>query len=203
MVAEMEIKEDQTLQFIKLIRNRTERLNDTLTNLLDLAKIKQKVLEPEHIIAESLVNEIINNLANKSGVSDIEFHKNIPFKEFYYDPFILTCILHNLIENSIDFKQSADTPRIFISMSNEADGIRIDIEDNGIGIGDDIRDKIFTMFYRGHDKSTGSGLGLYIVKTSVDKVGGTIAVKSEPNKGSRFSIFLPCIDINQSETIYL
>lgn len=203
MVAEMEIKDEQTMQFIKLIRNRTERLNDTLTNLLDLAKIKQKVLEPEHISAESLVNEIIKNLTNKSGLSNIEFHKNLPFKEFYHDPFILTCILYNLIENSIDFKQSVDSPRISISMSNEADGIRIDIEDNGIGIGDDIRDKIFTMFYRGHDKSTGSGLGLYIVKTSVDKVGGTIAVKSEPNKGSRFSIFLPCIDINQSETIYL
>ncbi len=203
MIAEMEIKEDQTLQFIKLIRNRTERLNDTLTNLLDLAKIKQKVLEPEHIIAENLVNEIIDNLTNKSGASNIEFHKNLPFKEFYYDPFILTSILHNLIENSIDFKQSVDYPRISISMSNEADGIRINIEDNGIGIGEDIREKIFTMFYRGHDKSTGSGLGLYIVKTSVDKVGGTIDVKSEPNKGSRFSIFLPCIDKNQSEIIYM
>jgi len=201
MVAEMEIKEEQAFQFIQLIRNRTERLNDTLTNLLDLVKVKQKILEAERINAEDLVSEIIDNLKSKVGISNIEFHKNLPFKELYYDPFILTNILHNLIENSIDFKQSVDSPQISISMSNEADGIRINIEDNGIGIREDIIEKIFTMFYRGHDKSTGSGLGLYIVKSSVDKVSGTIDVKSEPNKGSRFSIFLPCIDGNQSETI--
>ncbi|WP_028979202.1 PAS domain-containing sensor histidine kinase [Sporocytophaga myxococcoides] len=201
MVAEMEISDAHPLQYIKLIKDRTERLNDTLTNLLDLAKIKQKVLEPERIIAEELVNEIIDNLKSKVGISNIEFHINLLFKEFYYDPFILTSILHNLIENSIDFKRSGDSPQISISMSNEADGIRINIEDNGIGIPEDIMEKIFYMFYRGHDKSTGSGLGLYIVKSSVDKVGGIIDVKSELNKGSKFSIFLPCIESGQSETI--
>jgi len=201
MVAEMDLKDKQALHYIDLIKNRTERLNGTLTNLLDLVRVKQKILEPERIMAEELVDEIIETLKSKSGES-IEFHKNLPFKELYYDPFILTKILHNLIENSIDFKQTIEPPRISISMSNEANGITLTIEDNGIGIREDVIEKIFTMFYRGHDKSTGSGLGLYIVKSSVEKVGGTIDVKSEPNKGSRFSVFLPCIDSSQREAIF-
>jgi signal transduction histidine kinase len=65
------------------------------------------------------------------------------------------------------------------------------IEDNGEGIRKDLQEKIFDMFYRASENSKGSGLGLYIVKEMVEKMGGTIKVSSEWGKGSQFIIDLP------------
>ncbi|MBP9923956.1 MAG: HAMP domain-containing histidine kinase, partial [Bacteroidia bacterium] len=61
----------------------------------------------------------------------------------------------------------------------------------GIGISKELQEKIFEMFFRGSESSDGSGLGLYIVKESVEKLKGKIAVKSIPGKGSEFSILIP------------
>ena len=67
----------------------------------------------------------------------------------------------------------------------------IEIKDNGIGIADDHINKIFTMFYRAHQDNSGSGLGLYIVKETIDKLYGNISVKSKMRFGSTFTVTLP------------
>jgi len=67
----------------------------------------------------------------------------------------------------------------------------ITIKDNGIGIEKDILPKIFEMFYRGHESSKGSGIGLYLVKQAVDKMEGSIDVKSIINIGTEFKIIIP------------
>jgi signal transduction histidine kinase len=69
--------------------------------------------------------------------------------------------------------------------------LKIQIEDNGIGISDEHLPKIFEMFYRASEKSQGSGLGLYIVKETLDKLGGSIQVKSTHGHGSIFSLEVP------------
>ena len=65
------------------------------------------------------------------------------------------------------------------------------VKDNGIGISKELQEKIFDMFFRGSENSDGSGLGLYIVKESVEKLNGTINVNSVPGKGSEFRILIP------------
>ena len=67
----------------------------------------------------------------------------------------------------------------------------IQVEDNGIGIPYNIQSKVFDMFYRGNEKSDGSGIGLYIVKQAVQKLNGLILLESEPEKGSKFTLKLP------------
>ena len=71
------------------------------------------------------------------------------------------------------------------------DWIQIEISDNGVGIRADLREKVFDMFFRGHELSQGTGLGLYIVRNTIEKLGGKIALKSEENKGTTFTIILP------------
>ena len=67
----------------------------------------------------------------------------------------------------------------------------LNIDIDGIGIDDVSLAKIFEMFYRATEQSDGSGIGLYIVKNAVDKLGGQITVSSHVNQGTRFSIILP------------
>ena len=70
-------------------------------------------------------------------------------------------------------------------------GQNIKIEDNGIGIPEKEKAKVFNMFYRANEQSKGSGLGLYIVKETVEKLEGTITLKSEEGQGTTFEIYLP------------
>ena len=70
-------------------------------------------------------------------------------------------------------------------------GVVAHFADNGIGIDEANLNRIFEMFYRATEQSDGSGIGLYIVKNAVDKLGGQISVSSRPGQGTRFNIVLP------------
>ena len=111
--------------------------------------------------------------------------------EVQSDAYRLKVVFSNLISNAIKYHDLAkDKPYILISCDKNH-GYHINVEDNGIGIPEEHQSKIFDMFYRAHDRSEGSGLGLYIVKETLTKIGGQISVASEHGKGSTFSITLP------------
>jgi signal transduction histidine kinase len=80
--------------------------------------------------------------------------------------------------------------KISIIEQNE-EAIRIEVSDNGIGIKKEHQDRIFDMFYRGTNFTSGTGLGLYIVKCSIEKLNGAIGVESEEGQGTCFTMIIP------------
>jgi signal transduction histidine kinase len=105
------------------------------------------------------------------------------------DSYRLRVILNNLITNAIKYADlSKERPYVKIGLSHENGYHHIKITDNGIGIKEEHQQKVFDMFYRASTSSKGSGLGLYIVKESVDKMKGQVDVQSEYGKGSVFSL---------------
>ena len=108
------------------------------------------------------------------------------------DPLRLKVILKNIFSNAVRFsKVRREVAWLRISALRVEESFQLIIEDNGEGIRKDLQDKIFDMFYRASENSKGSGLGLYIVKEMVEKMGGTISVNSVWGKGSQFIIDLP------------
>jgi signal transduction histidine kinase len=96
------------------------------------------------------------------------------------------------VSNAIKYRKlDSGTPEIVIKI--HVDHLRADISfaDNGIGIDEKNLTRIFEMFYRATEQSDGSGIGLYIVKNAIDKLGGQITVASKPDEGTRFHIILP------------
>ena len=80
---------------------------------------------------------------------------------------------------------------ITITASATSNSFTFSVEDNGDGIAEDHQDKIFNMFYRASEKASGSGLGLYIVKETLEKMNGTISHQSTLGKGSLFTVTIP------------
>ena len=104
----------------------------------------------------------------------------------------LNIILNNLISNAITYQDpSKNDPLVNIKVDMSDTETNIIVKDNGIGISKELQEKIFDMFFRGSENSDGSGLGLYIVKESVEKLNGTINVRSVPGKGSEFRVLIP------------
>ncbi len=114
-------------------------------------------------------------------------------KEIKMDPRMSRIILQNLLSNSM--KYTNPKGKIDLNLDVNNDSLTIKIIDNGLGIPLKSQSKIFTKFYRADNvkeiDAKGTGLGLYLVKSLVEKSGGNIEFSSEENKGTTFHITLP------------
>jgi signal transduction histidine kinase len=139
----------------------------------------------------SLVDEVIDALKFNIHAEKIEFLRAIDADLIVHsDRIRLTIILSNLIGNAIKYHDfSKKNP--FIEVGFHANPPKIYVRDNGTGMTPEQREKIFSMFYRGSDRSTGSGLGLFITKEAVSRLKGTIEVETKAGEGSTFKVIIP------------
>jgi signal transduction histidine kinase len=105
----------------------------------------------------------------------------------------LTQALANLLDNAVKFSAAgrASEIRIWTEPGEKTGTVRLNIQDNGIGIARDQLEKIFLVFQRAHLDLEGTGIGLSIVKRAIEKMGGSVGVESIVDKGSTFWIELP------------
>ena len=114
--------------------------------------------------------------------------------DFFTDAKRLEIVLFNLISNAIKYHDTEQPdPYIKITVNFSAHHAAIEVIDNGRGIDKEHLDNIFKMFYRADETSTGSGLGLFIARETIEKIKGTLTVKSVVGKGSAFRIQIPAL----------
>ncbi|MBI2967721.1 MAG: response regulator [Bacteroidetes bacterium] len=192
-VAKMEIADPVSQKYFTMISESTQRMDSMLSDLVKITKISQGVTTAKEINVEVMIGEILKSLSFLEEFKGIDFRVNVS-ATLLSDPDLLLGILQNLIDNSIRYrKENFPDSYIDISVIPAGTGVMITVRDNGQGIPPDIQPKIFDMFFRGNLKSSGTGLGLYIVKTTIDKLRGTIAVESVQDEWTKFSVFLPHI----------
>ena len=112
--------------------------------------------------------------------------------KFVSDGFRLSMILNNLISNAVKYQREEEKhPKVQLSAKIDEKQAHIRIEDNGVGIIEDHLNRIFEIFFRSTDFKNGLGIGLYIVKEALTRIGGEISVKSEYGKGTAFTLVIP------------
>lgn len=192
-LAIMEAKDEKVLEFLELIGKSNSRLEIILKDLFQLTRIRNAKTEPELIDFSKLIEDIIEEVKYLEGFENTKLNVQIDdIKNFSCDMFIIRSAIQNIIENAIKYRDlSKAYNSIIIKVMDRCDSIQIDIEDNGTGIIQNEVGKIFNMFHRSQERVRGTGLGLYIVKTSLEKIGGKISVKTEIRKGSIFTVTFP------------
>jgi signal transduction histidine kinase len=180
-------------QYLDMMASRVNRLDEFIHEIIDFSKNSRTEVYEENIEIQKMVVEILDSLKHTDGGQSINFHIDIPENLcLRSDTIRLSVILNNLIGNAIKFSDtSKKNSFIRIEVSKANDGYAISVDDNGIGIEREHQPKVFDMFFRGSERSKGSGLGLYIVKESVHKIAGSIYLKSKPGVGSTFTVLLP------------
>jgi signal transduction histidine kinase len=193
-----ETKNVNLLEYINKIDKRVIDLERFIEDIIHHSRNSRIAVTYDKINLDNLVEEICEQLKYMDEATKIEIRKNIEINEIKSDKSRLSVILSNLVANSIKYSDQ-DKEQMWVEIhSFKQNGFNIiKVKDNGIGIDQDHHENIYQMFYRAHENSEGSGLGLYIVKEMVEKIGGDISFTSEFGAGTTFSIKLP--DSNFSE----
>jgi PAS domain S-box-containing protein len=192
-IAKLEVQEPTIGAYLKNMERTVNQLDNIITNLMEITKIKESTIAKEEIDFNILVNDSINSLKELPKFLQIDFRIQIKTQNAVYgDLGLVRIILQNLIENAVNYARNRVDSYVEINIEETDFGnIKIIVADNGEGIPEQYQGKIFNMFFRGTESSKGSGLGLYILKNALEKLGGTINVESGYGKGSKFTVFLP------------
>jgi signal transduction histidine kinase len=179
--------------YLDLQKKTLFRLDSLITDTLDFAKNKRIDLNYEPVDFDELIKSALeahiysDNSENIRRIVEIDQQE-----EFITDKTRLDMVMNNLISNALRYhNQDKDNPYLKITVNATGERAEIRVEDNGLGISEKHLDHIFTMFYRAHKTPGGSGLGLYIVKEAIDKLGGTIKIESQVDVGTKFAIVIP------------
>jgi PAS domain S-box-containing protein len=191
-LARLEGNTDNLGDYIKMIGQKVKQLDNFISDVLSHSKNLKLDLKIQPIDFHQLIEQTFINLNYLKGADQIKKFVQIESTVFYSDPWRVGEIFRNLISNAIKYRDDTkEFPSISINIYTTAHTASIIFSDNGIGIEEKSLPSIFDMFYRATSQADGSGLGLYIVKNAVDKLGGTIKVTSTEGAGTSFELKLP------------
>ncbi len=184
---------------IKTIADKVHYLNNILNDFLSVEKLEKGRItySPKSFKLSKVINEVVYNanMLLKEG-QHIIYPENIDDISLYQDEKIVELALNNVLHNAI--KYSPENTTIHLIVQHDENEITFSIEDKGLGIPKKDQKKIFSRYFRADNviNTQGTGIGLNIVKTHLENLGGKIWFTSEENKGSTFNLTFP----NQSKT---
>lgn len=189
---------DEQKTAIKTIIGATNRMNELISTLLNITKIESGTIaiNPKLIRIDEVIKEVLPELHLMADTKLINVSFSCLNKEnakIKTDSFIIKEVVTNLVANAIQY--SPEKGKVGIFVNPRKDDILVEITDNGWGIPSKDQSKIFSKFFRGPNVikkvTSGTGLGLYLVKGLIDTIGGNIWFKSLEGEGTTFSFTLP------------
>jgi len=184
--------DDNVKDYLPLVGEKVLQLNRFITDVLSHSKNLKLEVMSELIDLKKIIRQTFNELKYLKGNDEIQKEVSVEGEDFYSDPWRIAEIFRNLISNAIKYRKlDHPSPMIEIEAFSTKQTTEISFKDNGIGIDEKSLGHVFEMFYRATEQSEGSGLGLYIVKNAIDKLGGEVMVNSQLDQGTSFKIVLP------------
>lgn len=190
-----DVTEDEFLiTNLGMLKTSITKLDCFIVDILNYSRNARQEVLREEINFKEMLDEIMDNLKYLNGEKHVvELNVNIRNEvPFVSDKQRLGIVLNNLISNAIRYQNpKVEKPFVYIKVHSNTTGTSIVIRDNGVGVKKELQEKIFDMFFRVSQNSEGSGLGLYIVKETIEKLKGRIEVESELEVGTEFNIHIP------------
>jgi len=185
-------KKNKDLLTIKsMLVDSVEKFRTTILDLTTIAKAQVGESSIETVMISEVVEEVKSNLGKlieDNGPIFIEDFSKAPTIKFSKKN--LRSILQNLISNGIKYRSPDRRPELVLSTEKRDDFFILVVKDNGLGIKEEDKSKVFAMYNRLHTHVEGTGIGMTIVSRIVDNNGGKIAIDSQVGKGSTFTVYL-------------
>ncbi len=178
---------------IGFIRSSTRKMDGLINAILKISREGRRPLKPETIDLAALLEGTAATVHHQVAESDGEIVVNAEVPPIVSDRMSLEQIFGNIIDNAIKYRAPDRPVKISISARRDGPGrVRVDVSDNGRGIGAEDRERVFDLFRRaGAQDQPGEGIGLAYVRTLVRSLGGEVSLESEPGVGTTFTIVAP------------
>lgn len=191
LIEDIRITDNELIEIIGGFNKSTYLLNETINDLVKIIVIKDQIsIQKENVSLHEVLKHVFNQLQFQIDKSEPILNLNFdPIETIYTNKAYLESILMNLLTNSIKYKSESKKLKISISTKEVNNKKVLKFKDNGIGI--DLKrnsDHVFGLYQRFHDYPDSKGLGLYLVKSQIESLGGNISIKSEVNKGTQFTL---------------
>jgi PAS domain S-box-containing protein len=186
-----EIPENENIHFIReMLEASIERFKTTIKDLTEITKVQKGVAEDiEEVNLAEMSEEIKGDMKEDIIQTGANIFTDFKIPAIRFSRKNLRSIVYNLLSNAIKYRSPDKAPQIKMSTEDAGKYILFKISDNGLGISEENKGKVFGMFKRFHDHVEGTGIGLYIVKRIIDNAGGRIEVESNLGKGTTFNIY--------------
>jgi|GEM_PF-1300638 len=195
-----EAAEVERIRFIGLAEKSIKKLDSFILDLTNFSRNSRLEIIVEPINFQTILDECLDNLKFMENASKLILTFNNKLSQpFYSDAGRISIVFQNLVSNSIKYQSLVNKAHLDISIFPDRIGIQIVFSDNGKGIGAEHLPKLFQMFFRASEESYGSGLGLYITRQVIEKLGGKIKVQSTLGEGTTFSIWLPDLNLDENK----
>ncbi|SDJ86464.1 ligand-binding sensor domain-containing protein [Catalinimonas alkaloidigena] len=175
-VAALDVEDAKALDYIRMLDDACELANVTLNRVLFIYQMRNLQVVPETIELRQTLESIRYSLASVPGYTEVEFEwSGLSTIPVYTDEKMLETLFANLFENALRYRRpEAPVCQVKITITLQEGQVRVRVADNGMGISEEQRPRLFTMFYRGSTASQGTGLGLFLARMAVEKIGGTV-----------------------------
>ena len=182
-------------EYLDLMSKSITKLNHFINDIENYSRNARTDVVTKQINWNSMLEGVIEDLEHMEGVEEVEKDLFIDSQvDFISDPNRIKVILSNLVHNSLRYTinyRGAHSGKLEVKGEVTEEAATITVTDNGPGIGEQHLPRIFEMFYRGDEKISGTGLGLYIVKEAIEKLEGSIEVASTVGEGTTFVLRIP------------
>lgn len=190
-LAAMPGNSDSLAEYFSMVGQKVNQLDHFISDVLSHSKNLKMEVKVAKINFGEVIEKTFSQLYYLKGVDKIKKEIAIHAENFYSDPWRISEVFRNLISNAVKYRRlNIEIPAIHILIRSNSDFAEILFKDNGTGIDPKNLPHVFDMFYRASEQSAGSGLGLYIVKNAVEKLGGEITVESTLGAGTTFRLKL-------------
>lgn len=186
-------EEEKDLEYLEYIETAAAKMNRLLNDTLQLSRIGRFVNPPEDVSFGELVRDALRLIAGELESSGVEVSVSEDFPGVHVDRMRIVELLVNLIGNSIKYRGEQPHPKIEIGYRRNDGETTFFVKDNGVGIAQSQRDKVFGLFYQMNKDNKGTGAGLAIVRKIVEAHEGRIGIKSEEGEGCTVYFTLPVV----------
>ena len=191
-IARAETTDPTSHRFLHMIESSVSKLDQSILSLSQMLSVNAVEIKKTKIDFRKIIASVVSSVKHQPEAEKVKFETDVEqVKNFFSDEGLLHSIIYNLVQNAVNYRNKSSDSFVNIFVEERNGNIVLRVVDNGIGIPPSLQSKIFEMFFRGTTDSKGSGLGLYIVKSIVNRLNGKISLQSFTGKGTTFEISLP------------
>jgi chemotaxis family two-component system sensor kinase Cph1 len=185
--------DERSIRYLRHVKDAAAYAGKLVDALLDFSRLGRSALKPSWVDGTALVEDLVDELRHQERGRAIEWDIARPLPRLWADPLLLQVALRNLLGNAAKYSRGRDPARIRIAPVTLPEGSGLEISDNGVGFPMKYVGKLFGVFQRLHrtEDFDGTGIGLANVKRIVERHGGSVWARGEPDQGATFGLVLP------------